>query len=280
MTGNGEKPGAEHAKLIRRVFDGSHNTWWWRLLVEARFWWFLVPWPLGRLLDGPKPKRTAQFRDNSYLTATLFFWVLYLFGKGPDGALFDGGAKALFSGALALMGVLSLSIALPGQTLLKRVVVGAPRAAITFVAPFVWALLWGLLGATLLTFWSHLPGWLAPVVVLVALHGAFMELNALFHALRMYSMGLLLWGREEAIAAAEKRAQEEAERDGEEDESEEDEGEEETPPPEDATPDPPRPRLPVAPAKLAEAGDDGTAEAEAEAEAEQETPPPEKARQH
>lgn len=205
------EPSWTYKGIIVRVL-AHDQTWWWRLLRLAQAWCFFIPWPLPYVLYmipsfrrhflTPRKRWTMA---SGWLTVCILFWLAFVFllpaNASRDDKYAAEAAKILFSGAFLLGTILSVSVALPGQAVIKTVIATKPEAVVDFVVPFLWALMWGISGAIALMF---LPGIgnLHPkfryVAIFFGLYGSLMEVNAMGHTIRMYTIGLLLWGDDEA----------------------------------------------------------------------------------
>ncbi len=108
-------------------------------------------------------------------------------------------SKLLFSGSFLIGTILSLSVAVPGQALIKVLLNKDPEYAVDFVVPFMWSFMWGIIGgAALLVFHSkYLLVPLRPVAVVLASYGACMLVHAITHAIRKYLLGLVIKSGEE-----------------------------------------------------------------------------------
>lgn len=200
---------------------GRHGRWWWLLLFRAKAWNFLLPWPLGSVVsflrrDKARPKQSgwlslsvpvAWYAIREFTTASPMF----------DDKLAAEAAKILFSGVFLLGTILSVSVAMPGQAIIKSILRKSPSWSIEFVAPFMWSLMWGIVGASLLFFLPRLATahpWLVPVAISTGVYAAFMELHTISHTIRMYTIGLVVMSldliKEEESKAA--KAQEDKQR--------------------------------------------------------------------
>jgi hypothetical protein len=186
-------------------------------LYLGRFWNFLVPWPLGQLImvafrklrrkkaeNGTEKKRV--YPSSILLTFAIISYVfLWWFMKqhsddlGHYATIASDGSKMLLSGAFLLGTILSVSVSVPGTTVIKYVIKKRPMGGVNFVIPFMWAFMWGLVGGILLAFFNIriAQPYYQYVAVAFGVYGAFMELNAFAHVVRLYTIGLLLMGEEE-----------------------------------------------------------------------------------
>jgi hypothetical protein len=195
---------------------GAHGLWIPRLLFVARAWEYVLPWPLGYVdylfqysRSGPKRRRID---DSAWVTFVLVVWCYAAYVAKATPGHFEKSyapdvSKILFSGAFLIGTILSVSVALPGQSLAKLALGRRPMFAVEFVLPMFWGFLSGIFGALLMLFFSGLPH-LVPgmseywgrivqgFATIIALYGAVMELNAIIHTVRMYLIGMLLWSKE------------------------------------------------------------------------------------
>ena len=204
---DGMDPAKAEAGMLLRVL-GGHGTWWWGVLARTRAWEWFIPWPMGRVL---RRMRLDVRGDSAWFTASIgvTLYAIYHFNHGAlEGNLkyAEEGAKVLFSGVFLLGTILSVSMAMPGQAIMKAVLARRPSYAIKFLVPFMWALTWGMAGAAFLFFMRRLASWTHPAVLFVAVYAAFMELHAITHAMRTYAIGLTVMSLDQINADAEKKA--------------------------------------------------------------------------
>lgn len=170
---------------------GDHYLWLPKLLWRAGCWRWLIPWPLLLL-----PNRFTGSKEHGSLWLTLVLISAYFVGadslQNVDGGYAADAARTLFAGSFLVITMLSLSVALPGQAILKLVLEGEPLFAVEFVSPTLWAFLWGISGGTCMTFHKNLPLALQPISTTVALYAFAMEVNAVLYTIRTYTLGLVL----------------------------------------------------------------------------------------
>jgi hypothetical protein len=208
---------SDAARLLKRL--GEHGGWLSAVLSEARWYEALIPWPLAHLQALVEPRRIftspktwrPTLGDSRWTTFALAMWALVTFVVKPKLANIEAlyaadAAKALLTGAFLVGTILSVSVALPGQTIISVALRRMPSFAVSFVFPSLWALLTGITGATLMMLFRGLrylvPNDTASNVLqwgalLIAIYAAIMELNALLYTVRMYILGLVLWSRAE-----------------------------------------------------------------------------------
>src|SRR5581483_9326297 len=152
-VGTASKPGAEPNAEVARIANLLGGCLWiWRLLIETKFWTFLIPWPLHHLKRLSKSGRANPARGSGWLTFGIVLWFLLarFSTVGLDSVerhYAADASKVLFSGAFLLGTILSVSVAMPGQAVMKAILADDPSFALDFVVPFVWAFLWGIAGA-------------------------------------------------------------------------------------------------------------------------------------
>jgi hypothetical protein len=205
---------ARRARLMEVL--GDHYFWIPRILLRARVWEWLVPWP-GlwpiRVLQNASTRRTSS--GSGWLTADIVLY-LYLFivtGFEPEKAVSAYAAdiaKALFSGAFLVGTVLSVSVAMPGQAILRLVLARDPDFAVNFVVPSLWAFLWGVFSGVLMTFFGGLEHvvphktawgiWMQRLVLGAAIYAGSMVVNAILFTIRMYLLGLIQSAADSAAA--------------------------------------------------------------------------------
>lgn len=191
-----EEQDARVSKLLHT--DG----WWWKVLWLAKPWRFVTPWPAEWILR-PSGAKRQESRDSVWMTVAIVTTYLLWSSVGTDvdGTRFERRAgewsRQLFTGAFLLGTLLSVSNALPGQTVLKAVVRRTPDYILKFAVPYAWAVTTGLAGAVLLFFYSSLSVWQRQLAVFVGIYGGLMEINALVFSFRMFLLGLIKVGRDE-----------------------------------------------------------------------------------
>lgn len=109
---------------------------------------FLVPWPLHhlQLVWNRRPRATEKHRaytfvSSGWLTVSIALWlymalVVRVTLQGFAQNYAADASKALLSGAFLLGTILSVSVAMPGQAVMKVVIGKRPSFAIQFVVPF------------------------------------------------------------------------------------------------------------------------------------------------
>jgi hypothetical protein len=187
--------------------------------VRAKAWEFAIPWPIEKIEYFCARRRGVTWKkfeptygSSGWLTFSIVVWLFVALYVEPSLARFatkyaGDVAKTLLSGALLVGTMLSVSVSLPGQTIVKLVIEDDPESAIEFVTPFLWAFLWGVLATTLMAFFPGLrsitigyrsTSWIPAAATFVATYAAAMEVHAVLHAIRMYLLGLVISGRKPA----------------------------------------------------------------------------------
>src|SRR6266446_2868779 len=185
----------------------AHSAWFWRVLAQAHFYAFLIPFPLPWVIFRPFwPKAFhREFRkwwSRSSIWPTLTVIAFFLrprisnFEAQTNIATEIG--KLMFTATFLNATLLSLSVALPGQSVLKAFITQRPKQVVTFAAPFLWALLFGLLGGTLLLGYRFCPANVRVYVTFIGFFAAFAILAPLFFVVRLYLLGLVRISQEEA----------------------------------------------------------------------------------
>lgn len=212
-----QKSPEEQEKELREIL---RSDWWlFKILSADQAWGYLIPWPFPKLWakfkhwrtrgerksepriwanlvpddsdDAPKPIESGLWTTLALALTAYVCWFTSKETLDHDHARASDAGKTLFTGAFLLGTLLSVSVSLPGQSLLKPLLTKSPRAIIFFASAFAWSLLWGLSGGVLLVFYGD---WYPPVRILaifVGFLGAFAELNTLLFVFRMYLMGLM-----------------------------------------------------------------------------------------
>jgi len=210
MTTSDPDPKEERKRLLHMI---QTQAWLFRSFKEAGAAAWLIPWPFGKSqVDDDGEKRGG----NVYLTTAIVLWLSVVLLVHPSLNNFEAKyagdcAKVLFTGSFLLGTILSVSVALPGQSLAKLTLAGDPRFAFDFVMPLVWGFVWGIIGALLMMFFPGLK-WvvadptattvLRATATLVAVHGGMAVLNAILMTVRYYLAGMVLWSEsiEEELA--------------------------------------------------------------------------------
>ncbi|MBX3222395.1 MAG: hypothetical protein KF795_17885 [Labilithrix sp.] len=219
-----EDSAAERRRLMQML---THRRWLIRSLWSINAWEWLLPWPVeiavflvrgDRSLEWSDWKRSdGSVRGNRYVTFAFALWVgLALAGVDlSDVETYAGDvAKTLFTGALLLLSILSLSVGLPGQSIAKLMLIKRPSYSLEFVMPLVWGFLCGLLGALSMMFYGAAKSVAHPdlamgvraTAILFAVFGALMEWNAVLQTVQQYLIGMVLWSRTLEDDAAKERA--------------------------------------------------------------------------
>ena len=105
-------------------------------------------------------------------------------------------SRLLFASAFLILTMLSLSVALPGQAILRLVLRRNPLFSVDFVAPTLWAFLWSIVAGTIMIFYADLPSALKVTAAVAALYAFAMDVHAILYTVRMYLLGLVLTVRE------------------------------------------------------------------------------------
>lgn len=192
---------------------GRHGLWWWLVLLRVHAVTFLVPWPLPyiawpfirRRFSSVEGRERAWYTQSSGWT-TLSLMAAWLLNKFThpnltrDAKIAGELAKTLFSGSLLVCTILSLSVALPGQTILKSVLTQNPSFSIDYVVPFMWTFMCGFSAALVLTFGEQilaLAWWTRPLLIFVAAYALAMIIHAIGHVIRVYMVGLVMFSIDE-----------------------------------------------------------------------------------
>jgi hypothetical protein len=100
-------------------------------------------------------------------------------------------SRTLYTAAFLIMTMLSLSVALPGQAIIRLVLGRNPRFVADFVTPTLWAFLWGTGAGTALAFYGSLSLQGKLGASIVALYAFAMQINAILYTVRVYALGLV-----------------------------------------------------------------------------------------
>lgn len=122
----------------------------------------------------------------------LGFDGLAEFGASHAGDL----SRALFTGSFLVMTMLSVSVATPGQAILRLVLGKSPLFAVEFVSPTLWAFLWGIAAGICTMLYADFCHAFQSILSAVALYALSMEVNAVLYTIRMYTLGLVLAAQE------------------------------------------------------------------------------------
>lgn len=175
---------------------GDHYFWLIKVLVRAGGWRLIVPWPMLAL--GSKARR-AQSKEHGSAWLTVVAGASMSMGPERLQALSNSfaadSARTIFTAAFLVITMLSLSVALPGQAVIKLVLGRTPLFAAEFVAPTLWAFLWGMIGGTGMMLYSSLGAELRVIAAIVGLYAFAMSINAVLYTIRMYVLGLVLTAR-------------------------------------------------------------------------------------
>lgn len=187
---------AQRTEVISAL--GRHGIWWWAIFIRTKTWAALLPWPVHYVLRLVPVQYLSDVESSAWATLTIPIsaYLIHHLGVIPsrDAKLAFECAKLLVSGAFLIGTILSVSVAMPGQALMKVILKKNPQFALEFVVPFMWGFMWSLTGAAaLLCFYSeYVLLWFRPVAVCLAVYGACMLVHAITHTVRMYLLGLMM----------------------------------------------------------------------------------------
>ncbi|MFP2895699.1 hypothetical protein [Corallococcus sp. 4LFB] len=203
----------EQDKELRELI-GS-RWWFFKVLNTDKSWNYLVPWPIPVLVQRWRQSRGRKAKgklaeDGRWSTLAILLTIYMWSFTGSETVVHDqsrasDAGKILFTGAFLLGTLLSVSITLPGQSVLKPLITKKPSVITNFAAAFAWSLLWGLSGGALLTFYGDWYPEIRPVAIFVGILGGFAELNTLLFVFRLYLMGLADISRDARVEAAKKK---------------------------------------------------------------------------
>ena len=176
---------------------GDHYFWLPKVLLRAGAWRWLVPWPLIWLAlrwRDPNLKEHGSVWLTAVILGALALGTEYL--QSVDVKYTAEASRLLFASAFLILTMLSLSVALPGQAILRLVLRRNPLFSVDFVAPTLWAFLWSIVAGTIMIFYADLPSALKVTAAVAALYAFAMDVHAILYTVRMYLLGLVLTVRE------------------------------------------------------------------------------------
>lgn len=156
----------------------------------------------------PKNRRRPREHGSVWLSlisgiaAVLGFDGLAELGASHAGDI----SRALLAGSFLVMTMLSVSVATPGQAILRLVLGKSPLLAVEFVSPALWAFLWGISAGICTMFYADLCRSFQSVLSAVSLYALAMEVNAVLYTIRMYTLGLVLVAQEASNGSHSKEA--------------------------------------------------------------------------
>lgn len=209
-----EPDGYKRKKRRLKSILKDHHCWWFRVLGIQQAWEFIIPFPLPEIVrfflrrlskeyDEKKLPWWAGVHSSLWMTLTIILSAYSYYGsmRFESARLLSvyaaDASKTLFTAAFLLGTILSVSVALPGQAVIKSQIDRDPDFVFDFMAPFMWALMWGIIGGLGLSLVYYLTPLARNIAYVVGIYGACMELNALVHTIRMYMIGIILYYYEE-----------------------------------------------------------------------------------
>jgi len=184
---------------------GDHYFWLPRVFMRAGAWRWLIPWPfLWMALRWRQP----NLKDHGSVWLSAVSLLALALGaqrlQSIDVKYTVEAARVLFASAFLILTMLSLSVALPGQAILRLVQRRDPLFSVDFVSPTLWAFLWSILAGTTMIFYDNLPPTLKVASAVVALYAFAMDVHAILYTVRMYLLGLVLTVRESSHGVGDK----------------------------------------------------------------------------
>lgn len=188
----------DRASSLLNSIIADHTFWWWKALIHAKAWQYFYIWPIPELirkglsLFGKKQRPASQQANSSaWLTLGVVIFIASYqttqhFKESSHLLQIAGDLSKILLTATFLVGtILSVSVAIPGQAVINNLLRNEPDFALEFVAPFMWSLMWGVLGAFGLAVMYYLTPTFQKIAFGVAIY-------AIVHTMRMYTIGLIL----------------------------------------------------------------------------------------